>query len=121
MTEKPDLIQVLNHYDILARDGRTEQLTLCVAHSESTPSMSVNVIKGLVHCHACGFKGDSLSIIMEREQIGYRAAVEFAAKEFGTVPSVPAGQGRRGLSGEARSGRGGFKPAFRKGLRRSPP
>jgi hypothetical protein len=111
---KLDVIEVLLHYGIDVHPGRHEQLALCISHSESKPSMSVNSDKGVVNCHACEFSGDGWHIIMLKEGIGYAAALEFAEKVFGAVPGLPAGGGRKGLSGKPRPARGGYRPAFRK-------
>lgn len=74
--ERPDLSSVLLHYGV---DAHSSGNHLCVAHEETTPSMSVNLEKGLVNCMSCGFAGSSWDIIMKKEDLDFRAAVTFAA------------------------------------------
>ena len=114
---KPDLLQVLRHYDIDVTDGRVEQLCLCPVHSESRPSCSVNSVKQVFNCKACSAQGDSLELIQMREGFKHFAEViEFAKSHFGFEPEQRGG--RAGLSGGSRPARGGgYRPAFkRRGL-----
>src|SRR5690606_12224589 len=108
--EKPVVRAVLEHYG--ARLGqRNSQMVQCVfteVHADETPSMSVNLGKGLYKCHSCGAGGDSLSLIMEKEGVSYSGAVAFAASHgFATED---AGSGSQPVSG-GRFGRAGRVPS----------
>jgi hypothetical protein len=107
------LEKVLEHYGIDTYghiDG--EVMILCPSHSEDRPSCSANLDKNVLHCHACGFKGGVIRLIMWKEGFDdFKTAVEFTAETFGegygSVPE-PTRLSRAGLS------RGqGFKPRYR--------
>lgn len=51
----------------------------CPFHDDSHASAAVNYDKNAFVCHGCGVKGDTFSLIMDRERINYREAVQFAA------------------------------------------
>ena len=42
-----------------------EHMILCFIHSESDPSMSVNIAKGVYFCHGCGAKGNAYTYLTE--------------------------------------------------------
>lgn len=46
----------------------------CPFHGEKTPSFSVKNNRG--HCFGCGWKGDTVQFIMDRDKIGFRDAVK---------------------------------------------
>ena len=48
---------------------------LCVLHSESTPSMSIDRERGLYKCHSCGKGGDVFTLLNELEGLTYEEAV----------------------------------------------
>jgi hypothetical protein len=51
----------------------------CPFHDDSHASAAVNYDENAFVCHGCGIKGDTYSLIMDRERINYREAVKFAA------------------------------------------
>jgi DNA primase len=115
---KPPLLDVLRHYDTDVVEGRVNQLVLCPVHSEDQPSCSVNGEKGVWNCKACNAGGDSYTLIQIKEGLkSFEAVVRFGAEHFGASgPDQPARRGRVGLSGGSGSSRGGFRPAYRRGL-----
>lgn len=56
----------------IRRDGG-EYLILCPWHGERNPSCSVNVVKGLFICHACGVTGNAGK--MANQLLGFRANI----------------------------------------------
>lgn len=110
--ERPDLSSVLLHYGV---DAHSSGNHLCVAHEETTPSMSVNLEKGLVNCMSCGFAGSSWDIIMRREDVDFKGAAAFAETAgFDSTP-VDKEEGvsvlgrKRNPSRRERGGRSGWK------------
>ena len=78
---------------------------LCPFHGEARPSATVSFVNDAFACFACGEKGDALALIMRREVIGYREAVEFAEElqpgSRDKIQKVPARkQGRRSFDGQ---------------------
>lgn len=59
--------------------GRREWLRmLCPFHAEDDPSASVSHVHRRFRCHGCGVHGDAVALLMEEEDIDFRAAVERA-------------------------------------------
>ena len=113
---KPDLQAVLLHYGVDA--PRSGNYT-CVAHDETTPSMSVNLDEQVVQCFSCGFAGDAFNIVMRKEGLTFGEAAKFATDSRFDV-AHNADPGRGGVLGrprprgkvEKRMGRGG--PAWKR-------
>lgn len=63
---------------VLAEDGHKvegtgeERMLKCPWHDDAKPSMSINVSKGVMHCHACGKSGNVITYL--REQRGWEIA-----------------------------------------------
>lgn len=57
----------------LKRAGRELQ-GLCPFHQESTPSFFVNDAKGFAHCFGCGWHGDVIKFVIDREGCDFREA-----------------------------------------------
>ena len=96
---KPDLQAVLLHYGVDApRSGNY----ICVAHDETTPSMSVNLDEQVVQCFSCGFAGDAFNIIMTKEDCDFTGAVE-AAAQFENAASYRGGGDVRSVLGRKRA------------------
>jgi hypothetical protein len=45
------------HLDLGPLGGRAEGKILCIFHGEKTPSLNVDVVRGLWHCFGCGVGG----------------------------------------------------------------
>lgn len=107
MEGKPELLKVLRHYDADVQEYRVSQLIRCIVHDEARASMSVNLTRGLVNCMACGFSGDSYSIVMKKEGIGFREAIQFGEDHFGASAAPRTG-------GFSPRGKRGFQPRTRR-------
>lgn len=70
---------VLRPYVSLSRKGST-LMGLCPFHTERTGSFAVTPSKNLFHCFSCNRGGDSITFIMEKENLSFSAAVEFIAR-----------------------------------------
>jgi len=117
--DKPDLERTLLHYDVVVTGLHGNRLVCCPVHDERIPSCSVNLDKQLMFCHACDFKGDSINLIMEKENCDYRSAIEFAKAHLGWAGETASHRGRVGLSGTAGPARGGYVPRLRRRARLS--
>lgn len=80
------IVRVLQYYGLTdhVSDSDTNQKIRCVVHSDSVASASVNPVKGLYYCFGCGFGGDALSLVMDKEGLDYASAVEHCEDIFGT-------------------------------------
>jgi DNA primase len=80
MTEKPSIEEYLNYIGAATPAmGSGWRKMKCPFHDDSHASAAVNYDKNAFVCHGCGIKGDTYSLIMDRERINYREAVQFAA------------------------------------------
>lgn len=70
---------VLSPYVRLSRKGST-LMGLCPFHTEKTGSFAVTPGKNLFHCFSCNRGGDSITFIMEKENLSFSTAVEFIAR-----------------------------------------
>ena len=55
----------------------------CPFHSEKTPSFTVFPSTSSYYCFGCGAGGDVVTFVMQSENLEYREAVEFLAKQAG--------------------------------------
>jgi DNA primase len=78
--EKPSIEEYLNYIGAATpAKGSGWRKMKCPFHDDSHASAAVNYDKNAFVCHGCGIKGDTYSLIMDRERINYREAVQFAA------------------------------------------
>lgn len=111
MGERPDITAVLEAYGTTVHGLHGNRQISCPVHDERVPSCSVNLDKGVLLCHACGFAGDSISLIMEKEQCDYRSALAWAERNISSFEKRGPVGGRAGLDGS----RGpGYRPRYRR-------
>lgn len=123
--EKPSIEEYLHHIgaDLPARGSGWRKMKCCF-HIDSHASAAVNYDNNAFVCHGCGVKGDTYSLIMQREGMDFSEAKQFAEK-FSTsgntevrrnnrtssrVSVKPSTLGRRGKHLSSGSGR---RPAAR--------
>ena len=86
-----DIVDVISGYVNLKRAGSNYN-GLCPFHSERTPSFTVFPSTKSFYCFGCGAGGDVVTFIMKRENLEYRAALEFLANRAGiTIPDDDGG------------------------------
>ena len=103
-TPRPDLQEVLEHYDCYAPHGGKY---LCLVHDEDNPSMSVDLREELWHCHSCGAGGDAWTLIMLREDLDFSGATEFAKTAGFGAGEVQKKEEEPSVFGRKRPGRAG--------------
>ena len=74
--------EVIQDYVNLKRRG-VNMIGLCPFHAEKTPSFTVSPSKGFYKCFGCGKGGDSVSFLMELEQMDFPEAIRHLAKKYG--------------------------------------
>ena len=78
---------------------------LCPFHSEKTPSLSIDPVRGLYHCFGCGVGGDVFTFVQETQGLAFGEAVEMLADRTGIVvrrdPQAVQRRERRGRLVEA--------------------
>lgn len=55
---------------------------LCPFHDDRSPSMSVSSVKGIFKCFSCGASGNSVTFVMDHEQVSYPEALKILAKKY---------------------------------------
>lgn len=74
-----DIRPVLSHYGVDIKGHRTGwQKILCPVHGESNESCSLNTATNYMACHACGFAGHTIDLIMALESCSREAAKSIA-------------------------------------------
>lgn len=103
-----DLEKVLDHYQIQYRPIEREQSISCPnpEHTDSHPSTSLNLGKGLFFCLACGAKGDAIDLVKLREHCTYRPAKTLLEQITGGTAEADAPVERRKPDGD------GWKPRY---------
>src|SRR5690606_27291472 len=114
----PELQAVLCRYGTVtpcSDSGMGWGKILCPVHDERNPSATVNLELGKIHCHACGWSGDALDLVGEKERCGVVEASDFSRENFpeasgGHLPQRSDRLTRTGVSGgpgsHTRRGRG---------------
>lgn len=84
---RSDMAAVLGRYTTLRRSGR-KFMALCPFHNEKTPSMSVDVEKGLFYCFGCQESGSLFDFVMKMEGLSFREAALRLAADAGVVVEI---------------------------------
>lgn len=71
---------VVGRATALKKTGREYQ-GLCPFHPEKTPSFYVNDAKGFGHCFGCGWHGDQIKFVMDREGCDFKGAYRALAND----------------------------------------
>jgi DNA primase len=81
MESKPKIEEYLNYIGAeLPALGSGWRKMKCCFHIDTHASAAVNFDKNAFVCHGCGVKGDTYSLIMEKERINFSEAKQFAEK-----------------------------------------
>lgn len=73
-----DILQVA---DLLGMGLRNKR-ALCIHHDDHHPSLAFNVKKNTCHCYSCGFSADTIGLVRERLNLGFREACHWLADHF---------------------------------------
>jgi DNA primase len=76
--ENPNITAILEHYGatVPTRNGWAKMK--CPFHNDSHASAAVNLQDNIFKCHGCQYKGDGYKIIMDKEGVGFREAIDIA-------------------------------------------
>jgi len=73
--------EVLSDFLHMKRRG-VNLLANCPFHDEKTPSFTISPAKGIYKCFGCGKSGNSVTFLMEHENISYIDAIRYLAKKY---------------------------------------
>ncbi len=76
--DKHSIKSVLEHYGATVQERHGWVKLRCPFHDDGHASATVNFEENAFNCFGCGVKGDTYSIIMEHEGIGFREAIKIA-------------------------------------------
>ncbi|TAE74152.1 MAG: DNA primase [Bacteroidetes bacterium] len=79
--DRSDILEVVNDFVSLKKKGQN-YTACCPFHNEKTPSFSVSQAKGIYKCFGCGKGGDSVSFVMDIENLSYPEALRWLAKKY---------------------------------------
>lgn len=82
LKENVDLVDLVSDYLELKKSGNRYK-GLCPFHSEKTPSFFVNPDNNFYHCFGCGAGGDTISFVMEIENLTFVESVKMLAERSG--------------------------------------
>lgn len=106
--ENPNITAILEHYGatVPTRSGWAKMK--CPFHNDSHASAAVNLQDNLFKCHGCQYKGSGYKIIMDKEGVGFREAINIAEgilNQSGQVLPRRTGRGGR-VSGRSGNNHG---------------
>lgn len=85
LLEKADLLEVVNDYVQLKKEGNHFK-GLCPVHKEKTPSFSVSTSKDLAYCFGCGLAAvGPINFLMKVDNLDYIDAVKKLAGKYNFV------------------------------------
>jgi DNA primase catalytic core len=70
-----DLVALFESHGVAVRKVGRSLKALCMFHSETTPSMSVDAKKGVYHCFGCGESGDHITFLQRHLKRSFPEAV----------------------------------------------
>ncbi|HSR44225.1 MAG TPA: DNA primase [Acidimicrobiia bacterium] len=76
------IVDLVDSVTTVRKRGRAVK-AICPFHQEKTPSMSIDVARGLYHCFGCGVGGDVFKFVQETQALDFSEAVEFLAARAG--------------------------------------
>ena len=70
-----DIVRVISRYVSLVRKGKG-YVGLCPFHVDKHPSLTVDPVRKLYHCFACGAGGDAITFVQQVEHCSFRDALQ---------------------------------------------
>ena len=84
------LADLCRDYGIELKPHGADLVGRCPFHDDTTPSFVVTPAKNLWHClGACQAGGDVLTLMMKKETLSFRHAVEKLQQKAGLAPAAP--------------------------------
>jgi DNA primase len=91
-----NLIDLVGAVTTVKRQGRSH-VAVCPFHQEKTPSLHLDIARGLYHCFGCGKGGDVFRFVEETQGLDFNEAVELLARQAGIqIEADPGAAKRRG-------------------------
>jgi len=88
------IADIVRFYGGEVREGRNVSVKCCI-HNDTRRSAVIDTYGNLYFCHTCGKGGSAFDIIMEKEGIGFKDAVERADEILAGVGSAVRTESKR--------------------------
>jgi DNA primase len=88
------IADVVRFYGGEVREGRNVSVRCCI-HEDRRRSAVIDTYGNLYFCHTCGKGGSALDVIMEKEGIGFKDAVERADEILAGVGATIRSESKR--------------------------
>lgn len=102
--DKPDIAVILEHYGARVPERRGWFGMKCPFHDDSHASASATRDDNAFCCFACQMKGDGYAIIMQKEGVEFREAINIAERIFNQSGKVLPQRSTRGRGLSRRAG-----------------
>ncbi len=90
------IVDLVGAVTTVKKSGRN-MMAVCPFHQEKTPSMSIDVARGLYYCHGCHARGDIFTFVQETQGLTFPEALEVLASRSNIILTEdPQAQKRRG-------------------------
>ena len=89
-----NLADLVGAVTTVKKSGRS-LTAVCPFHQEKTPSLNLDLARGLYHCFGCGKGGDVYTFVQDTQGLSFNEAVEFLARQAGIQLEVDPGERRR--------------------------
>jgi DNA primase len=90
------IVDLIGAVTTVKKSGRN-MMAVCPFHQEKTPSMSIDVARGLYYCHGCHARGDIFTFVQETQGLTFPEALEVLASRSNIILTEdPQAQKRRG-------------------------
>ena len=89
-----NLVDLVGAVTTVKRQGRSH-VAVCPFHQEKTPSLHLDIARGLYHCFGCGKGGDVFRFVEETQGLDFNEAVELLARQAGIQIEADPGAARR--------------------------
>ncbi|MDO4319752.1 MAG: DNA primase [Bacteroidales bacterium] len=76
-----DIVDVVSDFVSLKKHG-SSYLGLCPFHNDRSPSFSVSRSRGIFKCFSCGKAGNTVSFLMDLENMTYVEAIKWLARKY---------------------------------------
>ncbi len=70
---------IVSFYGGEVRQGRSASVKCCI-HDDTRRSAVMNTYDNLYWCHTCGKGGNSVNVVMEKENLGFKDAIKRAGE-----------------------------------------
>jgi DNA primase len=85
-----DIVSLFTSFGVHLEKKGKSWMGRCPWHEDSTPSLSVDLEKGLYNCFGCGESGDAFDLVMKERGLDFPSAVKFLkGADFSQLKSVP--------------------------------